>query len=143
MADFTPTYYEPANKEEAEKIARANQETIAEVKRLIRAGAMVNHQRSDNGHTPLHVAVQLASPELVRILLDAGARRDIRGETARGPMTPLEYADFLEEKVPGYAFEEGRQLLRAAEPGVSGYGAGALERDMATSGWSSFLEPET
>lgn len=60
------------------------------VRELIRAGADVNRQTT-LGSTPLYFAASVDDPELVRILLDAGARpqiRDLEGEVPAGAAGP-------------------------------------------------------
>lgn len=111
MADYTPDYYEPESATEKEEILKANAEVVKNVKRLISEGADINHQRHDNRHTPLHAAILLGSPELVRILLDAGASLELRGEAAIGQLTPIEWARFLQQKLPGKDFSEVIQTL--------------------------------
>src|SRR5262249_24259970 len=58
------------------------------VKLLIAEGADVNFQTPDQ-YTPLHFAVHFASPEIVAMLLNAGANRAV---TNRFGKTPLDLA---------------------------------------------------
>lgn len=66
--------------------ARANPNALEDIKELIEHGADVNAQ-GDRGFTPLHIAITFGTPEVVEVLLKAGARTDIRdadGETVAG-----------------------------------------------------------
>ncbi|MDN3518510.1 hypothetical protein QWY84_12885 [Aquisalimonas lutea] len=98
-----------------------NEAVVQEVERLIRAGAKVNHQRPDTGATPLHEAVLYNSPELVRVLLDAGARLDIEDTSAEareagvGNLAPLEYARFVQRKIPNRDYSEVIGILARAK----------------------------
>lgn len=58
---------------------------IAEVKQLLAEGAEVN-ARGPHGYTLLHWAVASRHPELVRLLLQAGARVDARNASGITPM---------------------------------------------------------
>ena len=98
-----------------------NEAVVEEVKRLVEAGANVNHQRPDTGATPLHEAVLYNSPGLVRVLLDAGARLDIEDTSAAaredgvGNLTPLEYARFVQRKIPSRDYSKVIAILERAK----------------------------
>ena len=115
MADYETEY--PGRSAEDLK---ANEVVVEEIKRLIAEGANVNHQRADSGRTPLHNAVLLNAPEIVRVLLDAGARLDIEGDKG---LTPLEYAKRLEEEGRDWDFSEVIRLLEEAERKRAAQGA--------------------
>ncbi|MDN3518509.1 ankyrin repeat domain-containing protein [Aquisalimonas lutea] len=115
MADYE-TDYPGRSAEDLE----ANEAVVEEIKRLIAEGADVNHQRADTGRTPLHNAVLLNASEIVRVLLDAGARLDIEGNEG---FTPLEYARQLEEHGPDWDFSRVIRLLEEAERKRAAQGA--------------------
>lgn len=73
---------------------------VAEVRRLLAAGANPNaHYVSRDGDTrPLVLAVEMGGPEMVRALLDAGARVDAKlddGYTALGVAVSSENLDMV------------------------------------------------
>ncbi|MDN3518508.1 ankyrin repeat domain-containing protein [Aquisalimonas lutea] len=109
MADYV-TEYPGRTREEL----RQNDKVVGEVKRLIRQGADVNYQRPDRGDTPLHIAVLYKAPDLVRVLVNAGARLDIE-ETARGGLTPLEYAQWLQQRNPERDYSAVIRILEQAK----------------------------
>lgn len=115
MADYETAY--PGRSAEDLK---DNEAVVEEIKRLIAEGADVNHQRADSGRTPLHNAVLLNAPEIVRVLLDAGARLDIEGDKG---LTPLEYARLLEANGPDWDFSQMIRLLEEAERARAAQGA--------------------
>ena len=65
---------------------------IAEVKRLIAAGADVNAKLADDGRTLLHEASADGHAEVVKVLLDAGA--DVNAKLADDESTPLHVASW-------------------------------------------------
>lgn len=109
MAEYV-TEYPGRTEEDLEK----NAAIVEDVERLIERGADVNYQRPDRGDTPLHAAILLNSPELVEVLIEHGARLDIK-EHARGGHTPLAYAKLLQEKRPERDYSEVIRILESAQ----------------------------
>lgn len=89
------------------------------VKALLELGAAdVNHPAGPNGKTPLHLAAEMVSPDMVAVLLDHHADPTVR--TADG-VTPLDVlrtltSDFLfKGAVPGLAHIEPNKLRLCLE----------------------------
>jgi hypothetical protein len=84
---------------------------VAEVQRLVAAGADVNEQGED-GWRPLHYAAAKGHVETVKLLAQLGAELDV--QNARGE-TPLEFSVRL-------GHHQLAEVLRELERTVRGYG---------------------
>ena len=86
---------------------------------LLEKGINVNKVSPIDGATPLHSAVLLNDPELVKFLLDRGADPMIRKEKGGGPasftefdnLTPLELAHALSRNRPAIDRSKVKQIL--------------------------------
>ena len=90
---------------------------IAEVKRLIAAGADVN-ARGPHGYTLLHWAVSSRQAELVSLLLQAGAHVDARNDSG---VTPMQLC-FGETDYAGYYSIDAECLRLLLEAGANPHG---------------------
>ncbi len=86
---------------------------------LLEKGINVNKVSPVNGYTPLHSAVLLNDPELVKFLLDRGAEPTIRKEKGGGSasftefdnLTPLELAEKMSRNRPETDRSKVKQIL--------------------------------
>lgn len=92
-------------------------QNIAEVKRLIAAGADVN-ARGPHGYTLLHWGVASRNDELVEILLSAGAHVDARNDSG---VTPMQFC-FRETDCSSYYDIETECLRLLLEAGANPHG---------------------
>ena len=77
---------------------------------LLEMGADIN--AAADSWTALHLATELEHGDVVRLLLERGARRDVRLDEAHGRMTPLEMAE-------AWGLPEMAELLETWEQGES------------------------
>jgi ankyrin repeat protein len=99
--------------------ARPESDALAAAKLLIDAGVDVNAV-SERGQTALHGAVYRAANEIIRLLVNAGARTDVKDELGR---TPLQLAETGFNQVSSVIRRESSAtLLRSLSGGPSSVG---------------------
>lgn len=94
----------------------AHSKTGAIISTLIDAGSDAN-VCNDNGRTPLHWAAERGNLSVVQMLLERGARIDVREETN---MTPLDIAKmkFVAEPKHNWSGEDRKEVLEEIEKRV-------------------------
>lgn len=111
--DGPPPYREPSDREPADAVAL-----------LLAAGADPDSAMPEDASFALHEAVKTRKIETIRVLVDAGAKLDVKNKDG---LTPLHVAEALPTEKSDNVFAPGRNMEGAAPEEIAGLLREAME----------------